>query len=176
MNKRGGFTLAEVLAAVGIFTLVLLGSFVAIGRILDAQNMTYNKTKAATFAMMLSKMYMSKANASGPDPVGTILTATTRPPGASDSYIGGTTADRTGGTWYLPTDASTEPNCQSYQDMLVYIGGSALESNLPGNESLRYAQVSIWSIGIREDFSTATLNSANRRIRFLGRYVMAVSR
>jgi prepilin-type N-terminal cleavage/methylation domain-containing protein len=68
---RNGFTLIEVMAAVGAFTIAFLTGFAAIGTFMIKQDLNYQRTVAASAAMFLAKWHSDKvlAGTGGTRPV-----------------------------------------------------------------------------------------------------------
>jgi hypothetical protein len=194
VGLRTAFTLVEVLAGMSVFVVVVLGGFVAVSQLLSHQSETYARTRAASLAMHASNMYMhalnytsSRTTIPSPHPVFTpgdpsqLFITVASPPTATDTYIGATPSDyRSGGSWYFPSESTLGPTnpssvpmrSGSYDDLMVYLSPSSTESN----EYMKYAYMSIWQVDRVSFELTPASGTVNRKLRFLGRYVMVVDR
>jgi len=175
--RRLGFTLIEVLVSMGLFSFVIVAGSVAVTTLLSHQEESYAATRAASLAMRAANLYMQQANAAaGYLPLwnsgntGFFRLATTPPSNtnSADRWAGGTLNDRkTGGSWYYVNP--TTPNAADYDNLLVYLSTEVEET--ADKEYLSYAYMTVW-MGATENY-TVTTNTLQRKLRFLGRYVVA---
>lgn len=178
LKFSSGFTLVEVLVSMGVFSIVVITGFAALSQLLAQQSETYARVRAASLAMRAANLYMhalSTTTTPSPHPVHSatdpnqLFIVPVTPPTTTDTYVGGTPADyRSGGSWYLPSDATL--NNGDYDDLMVYLSPPSTEAN----EFMKYAYMTLWMV----DRNSFTLNAGTsvRRLKFLGRYTMVVDR
>lgn len=189
-RTKSGFTLVEVIAAVGAFTIAFLAGFAAIGTFMIRQDMNYQRTLAASAAMFLAEWHTNKVISSAaprPDLIGTASGSAlviAWPKGSANlsniTFKGGDKNEMNSSTDHLfvfnqtsITDATgntIDSSAFAYgmRDLIVSMPAAASTeaSNLPP-----VRQVSFW-FGSRADVLAASASSKTT-VEFLGRYLIA---
>jgi type II secretory pathway pseudopilin PulG len=176
-NRRvGGFTLVEVVVSVGVFSLVLVGGFAAVGTMLNLHRDIYLRTVSASLMMTLGDWRRQQAVTVQSTWTGSnILIAAIQPPtNTTTIFSGGVPGDSAGGTWYTvkqnSIESATEYNLTAYSDLIIKKSADTDESPDTSKYHAYYCVFTIWQ-GNAMEFNTANTKS-DRRLRFLGRYVM----
>lgn len=172
-SRNVGFTLIEVVVSIGVFSLILVGGFAAVGSMLNVQRDIYQRTVAASLVMALADWRRTEDAALRANWKNShILDVAVQTPEPTTVFVGGIPADIpptfVANNWFTvttdATDSLTMYNLTAYSDLIVYIGP-------PVADSFSYhCLVTVWQ-GTGYEFTDTTLKPA-RRLRFLGRYVM----
>lgn len=197
-RNRRAFTLIEVLAAVGAFTIAFLAGFAAIGTFMLRQDMNYQRTQAAAAAQFLAEWHTNKViAAAGPprpefcSPSGTASGATLADSPLILAWAENLTNVRDnlkfkGGDFVWTTDKVFvfNDNCSvggktiaahgfGMRNLIVTVSPVVLETAVPPETfgSIPFRQVSFW-YGSRSDI-LALSGSAKTTVEFLGRYLIA---
>lgn len=192
--SKSGFTLIEVLAAVGAFTIAFLAGFATIGTFMIRQDMNYQRTQAAAAAQFLTEWHTNKvitaAAGSRPDFIGSASGAAASYPlqmpwsKASNevktyvTYKGGDMAKGTDELFIFSDDctlgAKTLKNHGFGMRHLIVTVSPPISEAQSGTETfgaITFRQISFW-YGSKSDI-LALSASAKTTIEFLGRYMIA---
>lgn len=194
-GTKSGFTLIEVLAAVGAFTIAFLAGFAAIGTFMIKQDMNYQHTVAASTAMLLAEYHINQNNkAAG---LGSDLPTNLTPlldavPAGNKPYItpkGGGISTWTGQNLYvfktavvndgLPTATSLDlttnsPTGYDFTNLTISIPATATTATGGTSDidhKIPWRKISLW-YGSPSDVVAAVDASHKTTIEFLGSYVI----
>jgi type II secretory pathway pseudopilin PulG len=181
-RNKSAFTLIEVLAAVGAFTIAFLAGFAAIGTFMIKQDAAYQRTIAATAAMLLADQHlrytgsltaaqaalpasgsMTQRAIAGANP---LLVAAS--PTATITKRGGdfVTGDKyfvfAAGTITDPTLNSAQFDLSEYQALVITTSATVADT-----AGVYQTQANFW-YGSRDDI----LSNKATTIEFLGRYLL----
>lgn len=181
MKRRAGFTLVEVLAAIGLFSLMFLAAAGAVGSLASEQSLTYQRAVSGAAMLLLADWHTTRAvqqtpqqdfltNAASASPSTTVpLRLLTTPPALR--FVGGEHDPGDALLVFNPgtvTDAAADGaqlSLDAYRRLVLTLSAPSLKE---ADSGTIFRQLSFWQ-GSRDEVLAGKAGT----VRFLARFLIA---